>query len=305
MNTTTSSASDRRARLLLPLKRHPLTSYFVLAFAFTWLSQVLTLVVWHVPALLALLPGPFVGPTLSAFLLTGLLEGKAGVHRLLARYVHWRVPVQWYIVVLLSLPVTFLLATLLLPGALSTFQVPTLAFGLHFLGFSLFIFFLGGPLGEEPGWRGFALPRLERRFGPLFGTLILGTFHALWHLPLFLLIPGYDRAGTGWLGISLGFGEFLVSIVGLTVIFTWVFNNTRGSLLLTMLLHTSTNTASMVLQLFPSQVATQAILSHIQFFVLVIVELLLIVVTRGRLSYARYQREELLLAKDATIYSES
>ncbi len=305
MNTITSSASAARARLLHPLKSHPLTSYFVLAFAFTWISQVLTLVVWHVPELLALLPGPFVGPTLSAFLLTGLLEGKAGVHRLLARYVRWRVPVQWYVVVLLGLPVAFLLSALLLPGALSAFQVPTLAFGLQLLGFSLFIFFLGGPLGEEPGWRGFALPRLEQRFGPLFGSLILGVFHALWHLPLFLLIPGYDRVGTGWLLISLGFGEFLVSIVGLTVIFTWVFNNTRGSLLLTMLLHTSANTASMVLQLFPSLVATQAILGHVQIFVMVIVGLLLIVVTRGRLSYAHDQREVILPARDATVRSES
>lgn len=264
----------------------------MLAFAFTWISEALTLVIWRVPALLALLPGPFVGPTLSAFLMTGLLEGRAGVRRLLARYVLWRVPVLFYLVVLLGMPVMFLLSVLALPGAFPAFQVPTFAFGLNFLSLYLIIFFAGGPLGEEPGWRGFALPRLEQRSGPLSGSLILGVLHALWHLPLFLLIPGYDGAGMGWLGISQGFGEFLVSIVGLTIIFTWVFNNTWGSLLLTMLLHTSTNTASTVLQLFPSLVSALPILSHIQSFVMVIVGLLLIVVTRGRLSYAQYQRED-------------
>jgi membrane protease YdiL (CAAX protease family) len=295
MNYISTSEPEKAGpeRFLGLLKRHPLVSYFVLAFALTWISEVLTLVVWHLPELLALIPGPFVGPTLSAFLLTGLLEGKAGVRRLLARYVLWRVSVQWYFVVLLGLPVVILLGALLLPGALSAFHIPTLAFGLHFLGLYLTIFFLGGPLGEEPGWRGFALPRLERRFGPLFGSLILGILHALWHLPLFLLIPGYDRAGAGWLGISLSFGEFLISVAGLTFIFTWVFNNTRGSLLMTMLLHASTNTATTVLLLFPSLIATRAVLNHIQSFVMVVVALLLIVVTRGRLSYRRYQREVL------------
>ncbi len=116
----------------------------------------------------------------------------------------------------------------------------------------LVIFLVGGPLAEEPGWRGFALPRLEERFGPLVGTLLLGTLWGLWHLPLFLFTPGYNGAGTGLVGISLPFLAFVIGEVALAVIFTWVFNNTHGSLLLTMLLHASANTA--IGTVFPTQI---------------------------------------------------
>src|SRR5215471_20883036 len=89
---------------------------------------------------------------------------------------------------------------------------------------SLMIF--GSPLGEEPGWRGFALPRLQQRYGPLAGSLVLGPLWALWHLPLF-----YTAWGASYqiIGIPLGLLLFTFVIMGTTIVMTWLFNHTKGS----------------------------------------------------------------------------
>jgi hypothetical protein len=100
----------------------------------------------------------------------------------------------------------------------------------------------------------------------------------LWHLPLFLFTPGYNGAGTGLVGIGLPFLEFVLGEVALAVIFTWVFNNTRGSLLLTMLLHASANTV--IGTVFPTQVGYLSLYS-----LYIVGAVLLIAATRGRLSY--------------------
>jgi membrane protease YdiL (CAAX protease family) len=88
---------------------------------------------------------------------------------------------------------------------------------------------LSSPMGEEPGWRGFALPRLQARLGALGASLVLGVLWGLWHLPL-ALTSGDPTAGTfsGW---------YLLGITGEAVLYTWLFNSTGGSLLLVLLLH--------------------------------------------------------------------
>ncbi len=286
-NTELSTSWSKRLAQLM--RHYPLTCYFLLAFALTWIWEVLALVVLHLPPLLVLTPGPFIGPTFSAFLMTVLIEGKVGVLRLLRRYILWRVLWPWYLLVFLGLPALFLLSLIALPGALAAFHTPTVALGLNYLTTYFTIFFLGGPLGEEPGWRGFALPRLQQRSGPLVGSLILGVLHGLWHLPLYLFIPGYNGTGTGWLGIGVPFILFIVSSIALTAVFTWVFNNTGGSLLLMMLLHASVNTASQTLLLFPSLAPTRQ-LDLIHTLILCMVALLIIVATRGNLSGTQNQR---------------
>lgn len=139
------------------------------------------------------------------------------------------------------------------------------------------ILLVGGPLAEEPGWRGFALPRLEQQVGPLLGTLILGALWGLWHLPLFLFTPGYNGAGTGFAGIGLPFVSFVIGEVALSVIFTWVFNNTGGSLWLSMLLHASVNT------IIGAVLLTQR--GYLSLYLIYwVVAVLLMVITQGRLS---------------------
>lgn len=279
------------------LARHPLTSFFVMAFGFSWLVEapvVLSetgtgLLPYTLPPLvitLLIAGATFTGPTVAAFIMTGATEGRPGVGRLLRRYVQWRVGLRWYLFVLLAIPAIEVLGAIVVPGALASYQPLTLAMVLGYpLAFAT-TFVLGGPLGEEPGWRGFALPRLQGMRGPLVGTLILGVLWALWHLPLF------------WSGVwtpptLANILMFIVMITALTVIMTWVFNNVNGSLLITMLMHASFNTFAnkIVAPLFPAPLLEEfGLLPELIGFTAT--ALVLIAVTRGRLSYERYHPEK-------------
>jgi uncharacterized protein len=183
------------------LVRYPLTSFFVMAFAFSW-------IVWSPWYLseegVGLLPFPvssfpwiplgiLLGPTLAAFIMTGVTEGKVGVRRLLRRIVLWRVGFRWYLFALIGVPVVMALGTIILPGG----PAPLLTLGpgyvLSYLGSFVLVTILGGPLFEEVGWRGFALPRMQPLHGPLVGSLILGLLWALWHLTEFWFRLGPRR----------------------------------------------------------------------------------------------------------------
>ncbi len=99
------------------------------------------------------------GPTLSAFIMTGITEGRAGIRRLLRRIVMWRVGFRWYLFALVGIPVIMALGTLILPGGLaSLLGLFGPGYVLSYLGTFVLVAILGGPLFEEPGWRGFALP---------------------------------------------------------------------------------------------------------------------------------------------------
>jgi membrane protease YdiL (CAAX protease family) len=141
---------------------------------------------------------------------------------------------------------------------------------------------LGGPLLEEGGWRGFALPRMERLHGPLLASLILGVLWALWHLPEFLVSSWTaSMGGGGILSIIL----FTLGAITFTIVITWVFNNTRASLLLAILVHSSIDTFGGTLAaIFPAKAVTSPFPYLISFGAVAVV---LIVLTRGRLDYQR------------------
>jgi uncharacterized protein len=283
LSNTGGKATAPSNSLLQLMRRHPLFFFFLMALGFTWVYEFVFLVLLHLPLGTAVIPGQIIGPTFSAFLMTGLTEGDAGMGRLLRRYVLWRVGLPWYLVVLIGFPALLLFTILVLPGGMGVVRPIVQAYLVAYI----IIFFVGGAFFEEPGWRGFALPRLQQRYGSLRGTLILGVLWAFWHLPVFL-VPGFNGAGTGFLGISIPFVEFVIGTVGMAVIFTWVFNNTRGSLLLAMLLHASADTA------IPG--AASPLVFLMLYVVLVVAALLIIAATRGRLSYEHYQREVVLPA---------
>lgn len=282
------------------LARHPIISYFVLAYAGTWLtlapvvfsrSGTLTFLPYSVPfavfAILFILSG-LTGPTLAAFIMTAVTEGRPGVGRLLRRYILWRVSPQWYLLVLLGyvalnlLAVSFALG--LAPWLTMAQKLPLLLapYLVNVLTFNLVT-----ALGEEPGWRGFALPHLQRKYGAVAGSLILGTFHAFWHLPIFF-IPAL-----GFGQLSLGFfATWLPAVWATTITWTWIFNNTKGSLLIAILMHSAMDAAggfvlATVLTVGTLSVAAKATISYGYLGLLVGIALLLIVVTRGRLSYHR------------------
>ena len=179
-----------------------------------------------------------------------------------------------------------LVSTLIMPGALASFDAAAVPSTLVlFVVAGLFFLFAGGPFFEEIGWRGFALPRLQRLHGPLFGTLILGTLWALWHLPLFL-IPEWDTPHGSPIDVAL----YVVSVVALSVILTWVFNNTKGSVLLAILAHGYINVSAVSMyDLFPAPAVTEGITNVV--LGLGAAALMILALTRGRLGYR--QEEDL------------
>jgi membrane protease YdiL (CAAX protease family) len=165
------------------------------------------------------------GSALGGLFVTAVADGRSGVKEYLSRIVRWRVGIKWYLVALL-LPLVLRLVALglnLLSGARMQVSVPPPAAG--DLVFEFLIVFLIIALGEEPGFRGFALPRLLQGRSALTASLILGVLHAIWHGPAFVL--GFEPA------------IIIPIIIAGAVINTWLFNNTNGSVLLAMFLHAS------------------------------------------------------------------
>lgn len=149
-----------------------------------------------------------------------------------------RIGVRWYAVILLMFPLLMALAALLdtsLGGGAIRLEAAALLFEqpLSFLVFTVFIFFFG-PLPEELGWRGYALDGLQARRSALGAGLLLGLVWALWHLPLFF-IEGTYQAGLGFGTTS--FWMFMVGAVASSVLYTWIYNNTRRSTLSAILIH--------------------------------------------------------------------
>lgn len=210
------------------LKRHSLVMGIALMFALTW----------PVYAALGLFVG--YGLALAALLMTCLTLGWAGVRALLRRFAIWRVGAQWYLLVLFGPAILALVAVgvhLMLGGPAPDFQNVEAR---QIFGASSHLWYLVAPFflvdaltnGEEMAWRGYVLPRLQARLSALVSSLILGAVWGLWHLPKF------------WASGDIGsFALAVVHNVAMAVLFTWVYNNTRGSLLIVTLFHAAANTA--------------------------------------------------------------
>jgi uncharacterized protein len=225
------------------VKRHALPLGIVLMFLLTWPIDLAHSgqMPFQAPFLLYLFLGW--GFVIAALFMTGLTGGRAAVVTLLKRFLIWRVGWRWYAAVLLAPAIMG--AAVLLNAAITRQPIDfTDVFAHRIFGASaslpMFIvpFFLVDAIsnGEEIGWRGYALPRLQTRHNALVSSLILGVIWALWHYPKFMA-PGNDSS----------FGLFFVKIVAEAVLFTWIYNNTRGSLLMTTLFHAAGNTAGVFL----------------------------------------------------------
>lgn len=204
------------------IRRHPLGAFFVLAYAFAWILIALAASGSLVFGFIALF-----GPAVAAILVTGIVDGRQGVRALWRRVVQWRAGVQWYAVAI-GLPIVLGVLALALNSVLSGAPI-----GLNLeqpLGLTLVLAVL--VIGEEIGWRGFALPRLQQRYNSFVASLILGALWAAWHLPNALL--GLNHYVTS-------FPAFLAYVVGMTVLFTWLANHTRNSVLLAWIFHAAIN----------------------------------------------------------------
>ena len=294
--TTADTAAERpggpRGGLLA---RHPLVVFFPLTFLLSWGWDMLF---WaqplQLPSFLSYADAAM--PTVVAFLILALTSGKPGVLRLLRRYVRWRVGVQWYLVAVLGVAVLMFLAFAVVPGALADFVAPDWSFVPLYLISFVFVLFIppSGPLLEEGGWRGFALPRLQRLYGPLVGTLILGALWGLWHLPLFFGPIASSNPDATFVSVGIAFVLFIIGQIGLSVIIAWILNNCGGSVLMAILAHGAQNTAIPFLAFFPATSPYYEIVSFQAMGIAIvfgIAALIVIVFTRGRLSYDNYLQE--------------
>src|SRR5947207_3577504 len=233
-SAATLGASAQRGKWREAIARRQLIAFFVLAFVFSWYPWVIA--IWR-----GRTSGPNpLGPFIAALIVSGIANGWPGVRDLLGRMVRARIGLRWYAIVFL-LPVALCAIAMAIMAASGTGAVLLTAAAWRELPDRFVFIFLFIGLGEEPGWRGFALPRLQQKHTPLFASLILAPIWALWHLPLLgnefplAVIPA-----------------FLISLLGGTLIQTWLFNRAKGSVFAQMLFHATVNTvgAGLVFPLF-------------------------------------------------------
>jgi membrane protease YdiL (CAAX protease family) len=217
--------------------------FFAITYALTW-----AFFLGAVPAssglrVTLILIGSF-APSLVAVALTARSSGRPGVGELLGRLLKWRVRIRWYVFALCYMAAIKLAVAVVFrvthghwphfgPHSVATILVLIVVAGI-----------IGGPLGEEVGWRGYALPRLTARFGLAPASLILGLVWSCWHLPLFFLAVGGDQHGQS-------FPTYLLQVTALSVAMAWLMGNTGGSLLLAVLFHSAINQTK---DLVPSRV---------------------------------------------------
>ena len=217
-----------RSGLLGLIDRHPLLTFFVLACGLTWVAVI--------PYALGVYPSPMMpsGPFIAALIVTAAIGGWPSTRTLLLRMLQWRVGARWYAFALL-LPLLVTLAAAFVNVQLGAAN-PTAAVLANLPDFVLIFLLLllspfAGGLGEEPGWRGFALPRMLAGRSPLASALLLGAVVALWHAPLF--VAGVYHPA--WLHLAV--------IVVTTVPFVVLYLGSNGSVLLAMLFHAMWNAA--------------------------------------------------------------
>jgi membrane protease YdiL (CAAX protease family) len=213
--------------ILAVVKRNPLAVFIVLTYALSWWPAFLY--VWGLSPVGVAAFGPF----LAALVVLSLTEGKSGVKTLLGRMVRWRVGWQWYLVAL-GLPILLgTLASVLVvwmgAPALSAAQLAGWPAILMIFPFSLLVPGLGGAW-EEPGWRGYALHRLEVGRSRLFALLPLWLIIVVWHLPLFF------TGGAEWVDIF--------NMVGGVIVYNWLYHRSGQSVLLVMMIHAMNNAAA-------------------------------------------------------------
>ncbi len=178
------------------------------------------------------------GPSIAGVIVIALTLGKEGMRDVGQRSLRWRVGLRWWIVALFfsGLLLSIAIVINLMMGG----SMPSFAFfreGWYWAPVYFLLTIIGGPLGEEFGWRGFALPNLQRKWNPTIASIILGTVWGLWHLPLFFQ-PGSLHAEMGLQILPV----YVIGEITLATIMTWVYNSTGGSLLVGgIILHNADN----------------------------------------------------------------
>lgn len=226
----TNNVSFRQLILLIPV--------LVLVAGLEWLDHIW----WGHKIEKSLILADSILVLLAVFVIWRLLANLSQTRQSSLEISRWSTSWVWYIIVLGLWPLLVIVSNMLakilalsVPANPPWPNVPFLPILMEsFLWFLLF----GGPLNEEPGWRGFALPRLQSRFSPLVSSIILGALWGSWHVPLHFMDVYYGGA----LGAIIRIQE-----IPRAILFTWLYNRTKGGLLIVLLFHAAINTTSLFL----------------------------------------------------------
>lgn len=249
---TTSVMTTDKLRSNSLVNKYPLTIFFVLVFGLTWPFMIWDALASHdilpfrLPLPVMLLQSYM--PTLAAVIVAGWTAGTAGVRVLFRKLLIVRVEFRWYAFAILGVAVICVIAILLTNQFGPAPALPVISkdapasYIAVFLNAALLLVITGILNGEELAWRGFALPRLQAKYNALTSSLILAVPWTLFHLPLF-----FDQ------NMNMpSFTSFAVRMAALTILFTWLFNHTRGSVLLAYIFHAAGNTWTRIFSIDPS-----------------------------------------------------
>ena len=207
-------------RIAAALRKYPLTSFFTLTLVVTWLA--------FIPYYSSTdsIPWFTFGPMVAGIIMAAVTGGWKQVKSLLAAPFRWKVHPIWYVAAiglpLASQYISVLLNPMFGSAAPSWRNIPPVS---EIIPMVAILLVFSGPIGEEIGWRGFALPRLLEKYSALSASLTIGVVWAVWHLPL-ILVNDFTAHGA------------LMPVVA-SIVFTWVFQNSKGSVLLAILMHAS------------------------------------------------------------------
>ncbi|OYN85236.1 CPBP family intramembrane glutamic endopeptidase [Parenemella sanctibonifatiensis] len=268
------------------IHRRPVLVFFALAYLGSWLGWSPW---WLSESGLGVLPftlplevialvnqvGLFAGPFAAALLVTRVIDGPGSPRAFLARAFSLRGRPQGYLMALVVVPLVVVIPYLVVRGGAIGEGMTASALATTFVTYLIYL--AGGPLQEEPGWRGFALPRMQESMHPLPAAVVLGVAHTFWHAPLFAT-QEWDtaRSDVGQLA------AYFLLVVALSIVLSWLFNTSRGSSILAILAHNSLNwgllvagnlIGAVVENTWPAALAMAALAG------------LILVVTRGRLGH--------------------
>jgi membrane protease YdiL (CAAX protease family) len=275
--------------------------FFVIAFGWSWLLWLPSVIIsitdnrslmyWMYDVEMSLglgllaIVGIFatIGPLVAAFTMTGLTEGRKGVRRFWRRF--WDVRLAgWWLMVSFLLPVLLIALPRLIVVPLGyPLQLAWASQPLVLVGWFLNNLTRSGGMSEEFGWRGYALPRLQARWNALVSSIVLGVIWAAWHLPLWFVAGSSQQGSSFWL--------FLANLVLLSVLYTWLFNNAKSSILVAVVFHAMLNTVS---QMFPEPTA------NLFYWVLLGLTVVIVVPVYGPRMLVRKGRESLHVSGAAT-----
>jgi membrane protease YdiL (CAAX protease family) len=224
------------------VKNHPAISMYVMA-SILGVGMLSPIIAGVVPTDSIVLLIAAYSASLTGVILTIMVSGKAGLREMFGRLRIWRVGIGWWAFALVAILPMYLggmvLGNLFIGSSLSLSHVPPLYM---FIPFFIMKFLIDAGFGEELGWRGFLLPRMQARHNALVSSIIVGIVWGVWHLPFFVIdldFPPYYELGQAYGVIPSLIGYIIFFMIPWSILYTWVYNNTKGSLLLVFVFHSS------------------------------------------------------------------